>query len=136
MKKFLIAVLIVVHLAASFWHGSLHKTLSVNLSSAQSLFVLTVIIIAPVVAGGLIWTRLHTIGLWLFSLSMLGAFLFGGFYHYILVSPDNIHFLPAGSPEAGHQFKLSAGVIALLELASALFGVFCLGARSLRRANS
>ena len=58
-----------------------------------------------------------------------GAFLFGAYHHYVMVSPDNIHHLPTASAEAGYQFTISAGVIALIELASALYGAFCLGSR-------
>jgi hypothetical protein len=58
---------------------------------------------------------------------MLGALLFGVYHHYVLVSPDNIGYLPAGSAEARSQFIASATVIALLELVSAIYGVACLG---------
>jgi hypothetical protein len=58
---------------------------------------------------------------------MLGSFLFGAYHHYLLVSPDNIGHLPAGSPEAHSQFITSAAVIALIELAAALYGAYCLG---------
>jgi hypothetical protein len=63
----------------------------------------------------------------MFFLSMLGSFLFGAYQHYLLVSPDNIHHLPPGAPESLSHFITSAGVIALLELASGLYGAFCLG---------
>lgn len=86
-----------------------------------------VILIAPMVAAGLVWTRYVSIGLWVFFLSMLGALLFGAYHHYVLASPDNIGHLPAGSPESHSQFISSAAVIALIELAAALYGAFCLG---------
>jgi hypothetical protein len=38
----------------------------------------------------------------------------------VLVSPDNISHLPPGSPESHSHFITSAGIIALVELASAL----------------
>lgn len=63
-------------------------------------------------------------------LSMLGAMLFGAYHHFILVSPDNIGHLPHGSPDAQATFILSAAALALLELASALYGAFRLGSLS------
>jgi hypothetical protein len=127
MTKIVITVLVIVHLIASLWHGSAHTHLGIKLSTEQTLFIYVVIIIAPVVAAILVWTRYLSTGLCVFFLSMLGSFLFGAYHHYLLVSPDNIHHLPPGSPESHSHFITSACVIALVELASALYGAFCLG---------
>lgn len=129
MTRIMISALVVIHLAAAFWHGDTHKHLAIGLSAEKTTFVYVVILIAPVVAAGLVWTRYISIGLWVFFLSMLGALLFGAYHHYILVSPDNIGHMPDGSPESHQQFISSAAVIALLELLSALYGAFCLGLR-------
>lgn len=128
MTKLVITGLVGVHLAASLWHGSAHTRLGIDLPTEKTLFVFIVILIAPIVAASLVWTRYMSIGLWLFFLSMLGSFLFGAYHHYVLVSPDNVGHLPAGSPEMHSQFITSAGAIALIELASALYGAYCLGA--------
>ena len=128
MNKLLVAAVVAVHLAASLWHGNAHTRLAIDLPAAKTLFVFIVILIIPVVAASLVWTRYISVGLWLMFLSMLGSFLFGAYHHFWLVSPDNIGHLPAGSPEAHSQFVTSAGVIALLELAAALYGAYCLGA--------
>lgn len=125
-------VLVAIHLVATLWHGSAHTELAVNLSPAQNAFVYLVILLAPLVAAGLVWTRYFSVGLWVFFLSMLGAFLFGAYHHYVLISPDNIGHLPPGSPQAHSQFITSAATIALIELASALYGAFCLGAHRAR----
>ena len=128
MTRLVITGLVAVHLAASLWHGNAHTRLAIYLPTTKTLFVLIVILIAPVVAAALVWTRQISIGLWVLFLSMLGSFLFGAYHHFLLVSPDNINHLPAGSPEMHSQFITSAGVIALLELAGALYGAYCLGA--------
>ncbi len=128
VTRLVIAGLVAVHLAASLWHGNAHTRLEVYLPTAKTLFVFIVILIAPIVAAALVWTRYISIGIWVLFLSMLGSFLFGAYHHYLLVSPDNISHLPAGSPEMHSQFITSAGVIALLELAGALYGAYCLGA--------
>jgi NADPH:quinone reductase-like Zn-dependent oxidoreductase len=127
MTKLVITGLVIVHLAASIWHGGAHTSLAITLPAEKTLFVYIVILIAPIVAAALVWTRFFSIGLWVFFLSMLASFLFGAYHHYLLVSPDNIGHLPAGSPEAHSQFITSAAVIALLELAAALYGAYCLG---------
>ena len=129
MTKILITGLVTIHLAVTLWHGSAHTQLAIALSPEKNAFVYVVILIAPIVAGGLVWTRYISIGLCVFFLSMFGAFLFGAYHHYVLVSPDNIGHLPSGSPEAHSQFIASAAVIAVFELASALAGAFSLGSR-------
>ena len=136
MTRIVITGLVAIHLAASLWHGSAHTQLAIELPPHKTLFIFIVIIIAPVVAASLVWTRYIAIGLWVFFLSMLGALLFGAYHHYVLVSPDNISHLPAGSLESHSQFITSAGVIGLLELAAALYAAFCLGShRAQPRAN-
>lgn len=128
MTKLLITALVAIHLAASLWHGNAHTRLAIDLPAAKTLFVFTVILTAPIVSALLVWTRYIFIALWVLFLSMLGSFLFGAYHHFWLVSPDNISHLPAGSPEMHSQFITSAGVIALLELAAALYAAYCLGA--------
>ena len=127
MTKIGITALVTIHLAATLWHGSAHTQLTIALPPDKNIFVYIVILIAPIVAAGLAWTRYMAMGLWVFFLSMLGALLFGTYHHYVLVSPDNIGYLPSGTPESHSQFIASAAVIGLLELASALYGAFCLG---------
>ena len=127
MNKIVITVLVAIHLAATLWHGSAHTQLAIALPPGKTIFVYIVILIAPIVAAGFVWTRYVSTGLWVFFLSMLGALLFGAYHHYVMVSPDNIGHLPTGMPESHTQFITSAAVIALLELASALYGAFCLG---------
>jgi hypothetical protein len=75
----------------------------------------------------LIWTRHVLPGAWIFFLSMLGALLFGAYFHFIDVSPDNIGHLPAGSGQARSTFIATAAMLAALELASVLYGAFYLG---------
>ena len=128
MTRLLITALVAIHLAASLWHGNAHTRLAIDLPPAKTLFVFIVILIAPIVAAALVWTRYSSIGLWVLFLSMLGSFLFGAYHHYLLVSPDNISHLPAGSSEMHSQFITSAAVIALLELAATLYAAYCLGA--------
>ena len=127
MTKTVITGFVAIHFAAAAWHGGAHSQLAIALPPEKSAFVYIVILIAPIVAASLSWTRYAVLGIWLFFLSMLGALLFGAYHHYVLVSPDNIGYLPTGTVEAHSTFIASAAAIALLELAAALYGAFCLG---------
>lgn len=131
-QRIIITVLVIVHLAASIWHGDAHTRLAIALSPEKNIFVYVVILIAPLVALILVWTRYSTIGLWVLALSMVGALLFGAYHHYVMVSPDNIGHLPEGSAEAHSQFTSSAAVIAMLELATSVYAIFCLASRNRR----
>jgi hypothetical protein len=132
MAKIVITVLVAIHLAVTLWHGNAHTELSIALPPGKNVFVVVVILIAPLVAAALVWTRHALVGLWIFFVSMLGALLFGAYHHCILVSADNIGHLPHGNANAHWTFIASAGALALLEVASALYGAFCLGRRSAR----
>jgi NADPH:quinone reductase-like Zn-dependent oxidoreductase len=130
MTRITIGVLVAIHLAVGIWHGNAHTALAIALPPAKNAFVILVILIAPVVAASLVWTRYISVGVWMFFLCMLGALLFGAYHHYVLVSPDNIGHLPHGGTDAQSTFIASAAALALLELASALYGAFCLGSRA------
>jgi hypothetical protein len=132
MTKMPIAVLVAVHLAVAIWHGNAHTALAIALPPEKNAFVIIVIVIAPILGAALMWTRYAVLGGWVFFLSMLGALLFGAYHHFVMISPDNIGHLPHGSADAQSTFVITAAALALLELASALYGAFCLG--SVRRA--
>lgn len=125
--KILITSFVVLHLAGSIWHGVTHSILEVPLSSLQTTFIVVVVVIAPVLGAILIWTRHFAIGNWIVGLSMLGSCLFGVYNHYVLVSMDNVDYLPPGSIELQAQFTCSAEFIALIALAAALFSFYSAG---------
>ena len=126
MTRVVITVLVLVHLVAAIWHGEAHTDLEIELPQEKDAFIYIVIVSAPILAAALAWTRRMQLALWVFVLSMLGALLFGVYHHYILVSPDNVAHLPPGSPELHSHFIDSAAAIAILELVSVGYGVFCL----------
>ncbi len=128
MIKIAITGLVAVHFAVAVWHGTAHTALAIELRPEETVFVVLVVLLAPLVAASLAWTRYARIGVWMFFLSMLGALLFGAYHHYVVVSPDNIGHLPDGAADARATFIASAGALALIELVSALYGAFCLGA--------
>jgi hypothetical protein len=124
-----VTALVVAHAIASAWHGQAHDALAVALTPAQTAFVYVIILAAPLVGAALMWTRFTRAGLWTVFVSMLGALLFGVYYHYIAVSPDHIAHLPPGPEGAYAAFVRSAATIAGLECAGTLLAAFRLFAR-------
>ena len=127
MARIALTGLVAIHLVVTLWHGSAHTQLGILLPPEKNAFVYIVILIAPIVAASLLWTRYLLAGVWTLVVSMVGALLFGAYHHYVLISPDNVNHLPRGTAEAHTHFIASAAAIALLELAGALGGAFCLG---------
>jgi NADPH:quinone reductase-like Zn-dependent oxidoreductase len=131
--KGMVTGLTAAHLALTIWHGSAHQSLGVQLPPEKTAFVVGVIVMAPIIAALLVWTRYVVAGAWVFCLSMLGSFLFGAYHHYVLLSTDHVHHLPAGSADAHGAFVVSAAVLAVLELACTIYGAFWLGVLRTRR---
>ena len=127
VARLALTVLGAVHLVVAISHGEMHTELAVALSPGQNLFVYVVVVFAPLVAVGLLWTRYVTLALWLFLTALCASLLFGTYYHYVFISPDNIHHLPAGSAAAHARFAFSAAILALIELGTALCAAFVLG---------
>ncbi|HZI60577.1 MAG TPA: hypothetical protein VFD62_07685 [Pyrinomonadaceae bacterium] len=98
-------------------HGQAHTRLAVGLNNWQQTYVLTVIVLAPLVALVLSLTRYARTGLWLLLASMLGSLIFGAIYHYLIISPDHVAHLPPG--DARGLFRVTA----LLLLVTEAFGV-------------
>lgn len=126
MKKILL-VLVAVHFAALYWHGDAHGLLQVNLSFGQKLFAYPVIVFGPVLGAVLLLTKYEQTAAWLVLLCMVGAFWFGVYHHYILVSPDHIHHLPQGTEAAQSQFIDSALLNAVLEFVTAIAAAYLVG---------
>jgi hypothetical protein len=106
-------VVVLAHLLVSIIHGCAHDRLVVGLSPWQNVYVLTVIVIAPLVAMALIWTRYAHAGLLLLVISMAGSLIFGVVYHYIVISPDHVSHIPPG--DAQGLFRTTALLLALTE---------------------
>src|SRR6185295_14125993 len=122
---------VLAHLVVSIIHGRAHEGLAVGLSSWQNLYVMIVIVIAPLIAMMLIWTRLARPGLVLLVISMAGALIFGVVYHYVVISPDHVSHLPPG--DAQGLFRTTALLLVLTELFGVVVGL--LGLRESRNAN-
>jgi ACR3 family arsenite efflux pump ArsB len=124
-------VSVLAHLVVSMIHGRAHGALAVELSSWQNMYVLIVIVIAPLIAMLLIWTRLARAGLVLLVISMAGSLIFGVAYHYVVISPDHVSHLPPG--DAQGLFRTTALLLVLTELFGVVLGLW--GLRQSRSAD-
>jgi len=125
--KIVCTVAVLAHLAVNLIHGRAHEALQVNLSAWQNVYVIVVILIAPLVAMVLIWTRYYRFGLMLLVISMGGALIFGAVYHYVVISPDHVSHLPPG--DAQGVFRMTALLLILTEVFGVGVGVFGLRRR-------
>jgi len=125
--KIVCTVAVLAHLAVNLIHGRAHEALQVNLSAWQNVYVIVVILIAPLVAMVLIWTRYYRFGLMLLVISMGGALIFGAVYHYVVISSDHVSHLPPG--DAQGVFRMTALLLILTEVFGVSVGVFGLRRR-------
>jgi hypothetical protein len=119
--RFLCLGLILAHLAISTIHGLAHQNAKVALTTFGSVYVLVVITIAPLVAAGLLFTRWARPGALLLALSMLGSFAFGGWYHFLSATGDNV--VEVHGPWS-FTFLWTAIALAIIELVGMVFGFF------------
>ena len=114
---------IVVHALVSALHGAAHAQLDVPLSFAQNLFVVVVIMIAPLVAGLLLWRKQHLSGTLIFVCSMAGALVFGVYNHFVASSPDHVsHVAVMASGGWVIVFQVTAALVAIIEAFGCLVG--------------
>ena len=113
---------VLVHLAVNLLHGRAHGELGVGLSAWQNIYVITVILIAPLIAMLLLWTRYARLGVLVLVISMAGSLIFGVIHHYVLVSPDHVSHLPPG--DAQGMFRMTALFLVLTELFGLVVGLW------------
>jgi hypothetical protein len=129
LKRIAVAV-IIAHALAGVVHGAAHKAMGIDMSLWQNLYILIVIWALPIISGFLLRRRPAWAGFLLLFLSMLGALLFGGYYHFIERGADNVRSL--GHHTWALPFQLTAVLLALTEAAGALVGL--LGSLRVRNA--
>lgn len=106
-------IVVVIHAIVVALHGLAHEKIPVSLSLLQSLFVGSIIVIAPLSAMILLWTPFQQVGSWLLLSSMAGANLFGVYYHFIVISPDHISQVPFAG--FGILFRITTILLFLTE---------------------
>ena len=90
------AAIVLFHLLVNMLHGAAHQRLHIGLTSAETLFVIAVILAAPLVAMILLWTSHERLGLILLALAMAGALVFGLYHHFLEPGPDHVGEQAAG----------------------------------------
>ena len=108
-----VTLVVLAHFVVNLLHGQAHTKLGVGLASWQQVYVITVILLAPLVALALSWTRYVRAGMWLLLVSMLGSLIFGAVYHYVIISEDHVAHLPPG--DARGLFRVTALLLLITE---------------------
>ena len=126
-SKVAVTVTVIAHLIVNLLHGQAHTELGVGLTSWQQFYVIAVILLAPLLALLLSWTRYARAGLWLLLGSMLGSLIFGACYHYIIVSSDHVAHLPPG--DARGLFRITALLLLITEAAGVVLAAMALRTR-------
>ena len=116
------AAVVAVNMVVNVAHGQAHEQLGVGLSAFQNAFVYGVIVVAPIAAAALYWTRYARLGAGLMTLSMIGSLVFGFYFHFVAISNDHVRHLPDG--DAQGMFVATAALLVVVETAGAAFGMW------------
>jgi Na+/proline symporter len=120
---------VIAHAAIVALHSAAHQVLDVRASTAQTVFIVSFIIVAPLVAGGLLWRRASRAGALVLAISLAGSLLFGVYNHFVAESPDHVAHVSLMSP--GSWAIIFQATAVLLALSEAL-GIYA-GVRVLRK---
>jgi hypothetical protein len=112
--------IVLIHFVVLLWHGIAHILIPVPLSALQTVFVMFVILLMPLVGVALLRNNRRRTAAWLITLSMLGALLFGFINHFIRASSDYVLEVPANTWR--HGFVTSAALLAVTETIGTVVG--------------
>ncbi len=115
-----LSAVVLVHFAIVMWHGAAHTRLHIDLAPAQMAYVVAVIVLAPLLAAGLLWTRFWRSGVYLFTISMIGAVVFGGYKHFLSATNDDVAQMSHAG--WGGVFLVSSILLLVTEAAGILLG--------------
>ena len=107
------AAIAVVNLALLVGHGWARRVLGVALSPMQAAIVYGLIVPGPLIAL-LLLVRYPFPANFVLLISMTVGLVFGGLFHYLVASPDQVAHLPSGS--GGTLFRASAAGLAIAEV--------------------
>jgi hypothetical protein len=113
-----LAVLVVVHFLITVMHGVAHSVAHVPLTPIARVFVIVVILFAPLVGLALIRVQPRA-GAALVSASMAGALLFGIVNHFALSGSDHVSQV---EPQWRLLFGSTAVLVALTEAGATIVG--------------
>lgn len=115
-------LVVVFHFLISVVHGLAHSRLHIDMNGWQSVYILIVITVLPLISAVMLWRSRTTSGFYLLLASMLGSLVFGGYYHFVAVGADNVGSL--GLQSWARPFQVTAVLLALTEAAGVLTGLF------------
>jgi hypothetical protein len=108
----LLILVVLAHLAVTVLHGRAHMGAVVPVSAVANLFILSVIVVAPLVGAVVLWFFSIEGGAWLLALSLTASLIFGVVNHFILESPDHVARIAS---EWKGLFTVTAVLLALTE---------------------
>jgi hypothetical protein len=118
------ALIVLLHALVNVLHGLAHFENSIWLSLFGNAYVTVVILLAPLLALLLLYSRWQKQGAWLLTLSMLGSLIFGVWNHFLVPGQDNVAQVPPG---AWHlPFLITSILLALLEAVGIIIGIWYL----------
>ena len=118
--------LVAIHFVVVVLHSFAHQLLSVNASPAQLAFIIPVIVVAPVVSGVML-PRFEKFGTVLLTVSMIGSFIFGVYYHLIADTIDHVAHVAQLEPHRWSQmFVATSYLLAISEALGAVVGLMLL----------
>ena len=91
----ILTAVVLLHLLVTVLHGRAHVGAAVPATTSSNIFILTVIVAAPLVGAVVLWFFSIRAGAWLLGLSLAGALMFGVINHFVLESPDHVTHIVA-----------------------------------------
>ena len=113
-------VIVVLHFLVTIAHGTAHQNLHITMNAWQSVYIMLIIFLLPLISAVLLLRKRTRIGFWLLFASMLGSLLFGGYYHFVAAGADNVASL--GAHDWAPVFQITAALLALTETAGTVTG--------------
>jgi hypothetical protein len=111
--KIAATLIVLLHFLVLLGHSTAHMELHIGASTWQAAFIVLVIFVGPLLAMGLLWTRLQETGIILLGLTMAGSLVFGMVYHFFVPGTDNVLQLDHGPWE--FRFRTTAISLAVIE---------------------
>ncbi len=108
----LLILIVLAHLAVTVLHGRAHSGAVVPVSTVASVFIVSVIVTAPIVGAVVLWFFSTEWGAWVLALSLAASLIFGVVNHFILESPDHVARIAS---EWKGLFTVTAVLLALTE---------------------
>jgi hypothetical protein len=115
-----LSAVVLIHLVISIVHGQAHTGGQVGLTAAQSTFVYSVILAAPLVGLAMVPWRPRA-GAAIVTASMTGALVFGLINHYFINGPDHVAHVAAAWRT---QFGVTAALLVVSEAAGVAIGIW------------